>query len=140
MRSLIVALSLVFCSLALAGPPDASPALIEKGKATFTINCVPCHGATGSGDGPAAVALNPKPRDFTKEPLKNGEKPEELFKTVSEGLKGTPMVGFAHLPEEERWGLTYFVLQLRNAGKPPAAAAKPAAGAAKPGAKAGAKK
>lgn len=27
--------------------------------------CAPCHGASGRGDGPAAAALNPKPRDYT---------------------------------------------------------------------------
>ncbi|MDJ0808041.1 MAG: cytochrome c [Gammaproteobacteria bacterium] len=27
--------------------------------------CASCHGATGKGDGAAAAALNPKPRDFS---------------------------------------------------------------------------
>lgn len=139
MRYFIVTVALVVSGVALAGPPKSTQALLDKGKATFTTTCVPCHGATGTGDGPAAVAFNPKPRDFSKDVLKNGEKPEELFKTVSEGLPGTPMVAFAHLPEEERWALAYYVLELRNAGKP-AAVAKPAVPASKPGTKAGAKK
>ena len=30
----------------------------------FNSRCVPCHGATGSGDGPASGSLNPHPRNF----------------------------------------------------------------------------
>ena len=30
----------------------------------FTSRCVACHGPTGSGEGPTAAALNPKPRNF----------------------------------------------------------------------------
>ena len=35
------------------------------GKAAYTAYCQTCHGASGGGDGPGAVALDPKPRDFT---------------------------------------------------------------------------
>ena len=31
---------------------------------TYRLRCAPCHGSEGRGDGPAAAALNPKPRDF----------------------------------------------------------------------------
>jgi mono/diheme cytochrome c family protein len=35
-----------------------------SGQALYGSHCALCHGAGGAGDGPAAVALNPKPRDF----------------------------------------------------------------------------
>jgi len=38
----------------------------EQGSALFALHCSPCHGAEGKGNGPAAVALNPKPRDLTE--------------------------------------------------------------------------
>jgi len=38
---------------------------IAAGKETYVETCGPCHGAGGKGDGPAAVAFNPKPRDHT---------------------------------------------------------------------------
>jgi cbb3-type cytochrome c oxidase subunit III len=38
---------------------------IAVGKTLFQSACVQCHGPEGKGDGPAAVALNPKPRDLT---------------------------------------------------------------------------
>lgn len=34
------------------------------GKAVYTRLCASCHGATGVGDGAAAAAINPKPRNF----------------------------------------------------------------------------
>ncbi|MBX7115780.1 MAG: cytochrome c [Myxococcaceae bacterium] len=128
MRAVTVAAVLFISSLTQAGAPSSSPQLIEKGKTSYTTNCVACHGPKGAGDGVAAAALNPKPRDFTKEAFKNGDNAEAVFKTVSQGLTGTPMVAFAHLSDEERWGLAYYVVELRHAGMPaaPAAATKAA--------------
>jgi mono/diheme cytochrome c family protein len=127
-------------SLALAGAPLAkSPELVEKGKSSFAINCASCHGATGAGDGAAAVALNPKPRNFLKEPLKQGEKPEDLFKTLQTGVTGSAMIPFTHLTEEDRWGLVYYVLELRSAAAP-APAAAPGKAAVKGGKQAAPKK
>lgn len=92
--------------------PASSPELIAKGAASFKTNCTVCHGEKGAGDGPAGASLNPKARNFTTEKFKFGNKPEQVFKTISEGSKGTSMAPFGHLPEEERWGLVYFVLSL----------------------------
>lgn len=97
--------------------PKATPELLEKGKNSYNVNCSACHGEKGAGDGAAAAALNPKPRSFVVDAFKNGEKVENVFKSTSEGLAGTVMVAFAHLPEEERWALSYYVLELRKAGK-----------------------
>ena len=120
MRNLIAAASLLTATFAFAAPPAPTKELIEKGKTSFNVNCTACHGPKGAGDGPAAVALNPKPRNYATDVFKNGTKPENVFKTISEGLKDTPMVSFAHLPEDERWALAYYVLELRGPGKPAA--------------------
>jgi mono/diheme cytochrome c family protein len=118
MRSIAVAVSLLSGTLVFAAQPPSSKELLEKGKAVFTINCVACHGPKGAGDGAAAVALNPKPRNYATDTFKNGDKPENIFKTLNDGLKDTAMVSFAHLPEQDRWALAYYVLELRAAGKP----------------------
>jgi mono/diheme cytochrome c family protein len=48
-------------------PPPAREeiATTERAQKTFATRCASCHGATGRGDGPAARALNPRPRDFS---------------------------------------------------------------------------
>ncbi len=42
-----------------------TPDNIAKGNDLYQKTCAPCHGPRGKGDGPAAAALNPKPRDHT---------------------------------------------------------------------------
>ena len=111
-------MALIFVSaFALAAPPKLTPALLEKGKAAYTTNCMTCHGEKGDGNGVAGAMMNPKPRNFIADKFKQGDKPEKVFKTISQGLPNTSMVGFGHLSEEERWALTYYVLDFRKAGK-----------------------
>lgn len=114
--------SLLLAGAAHAAGPEVTPALLEKGKASFTTNCVPCHGEKGDGTGVAAAALNPKPRNFNTEPFKNGNKAENVFQTLATGLPGTVMAPFGHLPEEERWALTHYVLNtfVKKAAQKPA--------------------
>jgi len=98
-----------------AGPAlKSSPALIEKGKTSFATNCVLCHGDKMDGNGPAGAAMNPKPRNLITDKYKQGDKPEQLFKTITEGVKGTSMTGYSFLSEEERWGMTHYILSLRK--------------------------
>ncbi len=91
----------------------ATPQLVERGKTFFQQNCVACHGVNGLGDGPAAAALNPKPRNFTStEGWKNGRAPAQIFKTLSNGLQGSAMASFATLSIEDRWALVHYVRSL----------------------------
>src|SRR5262245_12972923 len=46
-------------------PVPAGAKAVADGKKSAQANCVTCHGASGKGDGAAAVALNPKPADWT---------------------------------------------------------------------------
>lgn len=74
---------------------------IAKGEEIFLQNCSSCHGEKGAGDGAAAAALNPKPRNF-KAPSsewKNGNTLAGITKTLKEGIKGSPMVAYTHLNE-----------------------------------------
>ena len=94
--------------------PAASPELTAKGQKSFTTNCAICHGAQGKGDGAAAAALNPKPRNLATDAFTAGTKPDQVFASITKGLKGTNMQGFPSLSEEERWGLVYYILSLRK--------------------------
>lgn len=52
-------------------PPQAAPEAVpvatgdNEAKQLFESLCFTCHGLTGQGDGPGAVAFNPKPRAFS---------------------------------------------------------------------------
>ncbi len=50
---------------AILSPAAGHAADANAGKAKFQQLCASCHGAAGKGDGAAAVALNPKPRNFS---------------------------------------------------------------------------
>jgi mono/diheme cytochrome c family protein len=104
-----------FSPVALAGGlVKSTPALLDKGKASYKTNCLQCHGEKGDGNGIAGAMMNPKPRNFKTTQFKNGEKPEQIFKTLTDGLEGTAMASFRHLSDEERSSLVYYVLQLKK--------------------------
>jgi caa(3)-type oxidase subunit IV len=97
----------------LKDPWIGTPELISHGKELFQTNCISCHGPEGKGNGPAAAALNPPPRNFTADAgWKNGRTVPMVFKTLKEGIPGSSMASFATLPADDRWALVHFVLSL----------------------------
>lgn len=93
--------------MALSAP---SAELVAKGKSLFTANCASCHGADGKGDGVAASSLNPKPRNFTSlENWINGPKITGIYKTLSEGIKGSAMVAFDTFTPEDKFALAQYI-------------------------------
>ena len=62
---------------------------VEQGGKLAQVNCVTCHGAKGKGDGAAAVALNPKPADWTSKRVQD-ESDGELFWKISNGRGAMP--------------------------------------------------
>jgi len=108
---------------AFAGTPKATPAVLEKGKSLFVTTCSACHGEHGDGNGPAAAALNPKPRDFHTDEFKQGATVKDIFDTATNGVPGTLMVGFPSLPEDDRWAIAHYVASL-TADNPHVKAAK----------------
>ncbi|MCB0411767.1 MAG: c-type cytochrome [Bdellovibrionales bacterium] len=101
-----------------AGPVDISgiekpwvpdEKIVAHGAAIFKQNCAVCHGDGGMGDGPAGKGLVPPPRNLVKGEWKKGGKSMDLYHTVSEGLPGTSMAAFGHLPAVDRWSLVQFI-------------------------------
>ena len=67
----------------------------------YRKNCGDCHGADGTGNGPVAHALVPRPRDFVEGGFKirstgPGDVPTDadLERAVRRGMPGTPMPAF----------------------------------------------
>jgi len=90
-------------------PLPADAQTIAQGKKVAEVNCVSCHGAKGKGDGAAAVALNPKPADWTSAKVQ-AESDGEIFWKISTGRGAMPAWNF--LPERDRWALVRYIRSL----------------------------
>ena len=89
-----------------------------RGQALYQQNCAACHGDSGHGDGPAGTALDPAPTDFHDTERYNARSLFGLFNTISLGVADTGMVAFAHLDEQSRWDLAFYVGALASEAKP----------------------
>src|SRR5205823_628052 len=104
----------------VASPPSASAELVSQGRELYgRAKCWECHGESGRGDGPSAAHLKDdldrpiRPTDFTRGQLKGGAHAVDVFRTMTNGLDGTPMPSFADtMSDAERWAISYFVLSL----------------------------
>jgi len=92
-------------------PIAASPKVVEHGQKVAQVNCVSCHGKAGKGDGVAAVALNPKPADWTSKRVQD-ETDGELFWRITTGRGAMP--GWRHLSENDRWVLVQYVRSFKK--------------------------
>jgi len=110
-----VVVAVVGFSYLLAVNGGAAP----DGKQLFTQQCASCHGPQGTGDGPAAKYVYPKPRDFTRGTFKVRSTPDgtlptdaDLLKTITAGMPGSAMPSFAYLSDADRQALVAHVKTL----------------------------
>ena len=105
---------------------DAAKRKLEEdsGAALYQTHCVACHGKDGAGDGPAAAALkddlgNPaQPADLRVRFYRNGDEPHDIYRVLSLGISGTPMVSWeAPLTPEQRWQLAAYLRKLSAVSK-----------------------
>jgi len=54
----------------------------------FATVCATCHGMDGTGKGPAAETLNPKPRDYTDPKWQASVTDQQLKDTILKGGQG----------------------------------------------------
>lgn len=81
----------------------------ERGRALYVEHCASCHGADGNGKGPASAGLNPPPIAFTDKERASERSIFALYQVIEQGLDGTSMASFAHLPSQDRWDLALYV-------------------------------
>ena len=72
---------------------------VTDAKGMFNTYCATCHGLSGSGDGPAAVALKKAPADLTKITERSGGKfPDVKVSRYIQGLDEFPAHGSRDMP------------------------------------------
>jgi mono/diheme cytochrome c family protein len=87
-----------------------------KGKEKFELICASCHGPGGKGDGPAAAALDPKPRDLSDPAYVSTLTDDHIFKTVKEGgasVGKSPLMPAwgGTLTDDDIWNVIAYVRQ-----------------------------
>jgi len=105
-------------------PPETPPfssESAESGKTVYEENkCMECHGLYGRSDGEKATTLTTdagdpiRPADLTKRwTFRGGSTREDIYRTFTTGMDGTPMPSYADFIEEEaRWQLVDYVYSL----------------------------
>jgi len=89
---------------------DPTDELINKGKELYTTNCASCHNETGAGGGPAAIGMNPAPRNFTSpDGWKNGRTLSAIYTTLEEGIEGGSMISYNFLTPQDRISLAHYI-------------------------------
>lgn len=99
---------------------------LALGKQSYELYCAGCHGVDGTGEGPAAQFLDPKPRDFRIGKLKfasvaSGQMPrdEDYLRVITIGLKGSAMPAFPFIPHDEQKAIVKYIRTFYT-GKPKA--------------------
>jgi len=114
-------------ALEIPAAPKATPESAAKGGEVYArIGCGACHGELGRGDGTSAPRLTDdwghpiRPADLTKRwTFRGGPTREDIYRTFTTGMNGTPMPSFAEsLSDEERWQLVDHIVSLEPRDEP----------------------
>lgn len=110
----------IFC-MALMGVLATSSFAEDKGNAAegktqYNNICASCHGSEGKGDGVAAAALDPKPRNLNDAAYVSTLSNEHLYKVISEGGAAvglSPMMAAwgGVLSEQQIWDVIAYIHQ-----------------------------
>ena len=131
--ALIVALSFILsaCNFTLAEdvtpppnyvPPTPAPTLgplfpaqapnVENGAAIYAEKCLPCHGATGMGDGPQGIQLGVTVTAYGLPEIARSASPAQWYEVVTRGRMDRFMPPFASLNDQERWDVVAYITTL----------------------------
>ena len=111
----------------LPSAPRATAETIALGKKLYEENgCLKCHGTLGRADGPSAPTLKDdwgyqiRAANLTQSwTFRGGSSREDIFRTMSTGLNGTPMPSFLEaLTPEQRWAIADFIDSLSGSSGP----------------------
>ncbi len=100
---------------AVKNPVKDNATATADGKKLYTQYCAVCHGAKGKGDGPAGIALTPRPADHSSARIQS-QTDGAIYWKITTGK--APMASYkVPLKDEQRWELVNYIREL---GKPAA--------------------
>lgn len=111
--------------LSLPKAPSYSEESAKRGRIVYEENqCLDCHGNAGRGDGKSAPTLKDqwnqpiRPADLTKRwTFRGGPTREDIYRTFTTGLDGSPMPSYNIQPPEDQWALVDYVYSLGASDK-----------------------
>jgi mono/diheme cytochrome c family protein len=89
--ALVLSSSLLRPALAGEEPP--------RGATLYASSCTTCHGAKADGKGPAAIAMRPRPTDFTQAAWWKDRTDATVAASIRAGKPGTAMGAFPQISE-----------------------------------------
>ncbi len=109
---MLFSVAVIAVSASISSAEDKGDA--AKGKESYDNTCVACHGPEGKGDGVAAAALDPKPRNLSDPVYVSTLSNEHLYKVISEGGASvglSPMMAAwgGVLSEQQIWDVLAFI-------------------------------
>lgn len=98
------------------GGQEISAETLNQGARLYQLYCASCHGDDGSGNGPAAASLDPKPRDFRTGGFVHKSTPgdslpthEDLREVIERGVPERGMPAWAGLRSEDLDAVAHFL-------------------------------
>lgn len=102
----------------VVNPVTADDVSIGRGAELFRINCVPCHGKGGKGDGVVGNFFKFKPADLTSFDVQKISD-EAIFLIISNGVAGRMPPLNENFNPRERWDLVNFIRTLSTPATSP---------------------
>ncbi|WP_299820571.1 cytochrome c [uncultured Jannaschia sp.] len=100
--------------IALAEPPEVTPALLARGRERFEIFCAPCHGFDGTGDGRVVQRGFPRPPSYLSERLRAA--PAAHFLSIIADGFGVMYPYGDRVEPADRWAIVAYIRALQLAG------------------------
>jgi mono/diheme cytochrome c family protein len=90
---------------------DPGAADLQRGSIIWDYACEGCHGSTGTGQGRVSKLLALEPGDLTDPERAEIFSDEERIEFITEGIEGTPMIGWKDVLSEEEIRAVYAYLR-----------------------------
>lgn len=91
-----------------ANPVTSDAVSVQRGAELYRINCLPCHGAKGKGDGVIGNFFKYKPYNLTSIEVQSNSD-GALFLVISNGIAGRMPPLNENLYVRERWDVVNFI-------------------------------